>query len=182
MATIDDFIKEHGLTMTAQRIPARTDRAADQWSKDAFHYLATIKNKDGGEHSLAYSMGSGHVEPVPFVFGRFIVHGERATRKDYDRVSAPRFKPRTLFDKELHEQVVRPKQPDLATVLGCLASDCAGYENARSFEDWASEYGYDTDSRKAFATYEQVREQHEAMERLLGRAALQRLMFDTDRL
>ena len=46
--------------------------------------------------------------------------------------------------------------PTAEDVLNCLASDASGYENARDFDDWASEYGYDTDSRRAYRTWEQV--------------------------
>ena len=39
--------------------------------------------------------------------------------------------------------------PTAEDVLDCLANDAAGYDNARSFEEWCNEYGYDTDSRRA---------------------------------
>lgn len=55
-----------------------------------------------------------------------------------------------------------------AEVLECLCLDASGYENADSFEDWCGEYGYDTDSRKAEATYRQVERQTEGLRRLLG--------------
>jgi hypothetical protein len=47
-------------------------------------------------------------------------------------------------------------EPEAAEVLDCLASDASGYDNARSFEDWCSEYGYDSDSRKAERTYKTI--------------------------
>ena len=43
--------------------------------------------------------------------------------------------------------------PTLEEVLETLASDASGVDNARDFEDWCSEYGYDTDSRTAERTY-----------------------------
>jgi len=43
--------------------------------------------------------------------------------------------------------------PTLAEVLGSLIMDGSADFNAQSFEDWASEYGYDTDSRKAEGIY-----------------------------
>lgn len=42
--------------------------------------------------------------------------------------------------------------PALVDVLWSLSSD-AGVLNASGFDDWAAEYGYDTDSRQAEATY-----------------------------
>jgi hypothetical protein len=43
-----------------------------------------------------------------------------------------------------------------ADVLHSLVSDTQGFENARDFEDWASEYGYDVDSRKAERIYQSL--------------------------
>ena len=44
------------------------------------------------------------------------------------------------------------KEPTADDVLSCVSgdSDCADYS---SFEEWADEHGYDTDSRKAERTY-----------------------------
>ena len=50
-------------------------------------------------------------------------------------------------------------EPTSHDVLNCLVSDADGYDNARSFEDWCDTYGYDTDSRKAEATFKQVEQQ-----------------------
>lgn len=58
--------------------------------------------------------------------------------------------------------------PTAQDVLDCLLSDASGYENARSFEEWASEYGYDTDSRKAERVYEQVKTQTHKLRKFLG--------------
>lgn len=44
-------------------------------------------------------------------------------------------------------------EPTAYDVLYCLLSDASGVENSNGFEEWASEYGYDTDSIKAQRTY-----------------------------
>jgi len=72
--------------------------------------------------------------------------------------------------------------PDAAHVLDCLASDASSYENAQSFEDWASEFGYDTDSRKAERIYRIVKRQAEQLKRTLGDEAYQELLWNTKRL
>lgn len=46
--------------------------------------------------------------------------------------------------------------PNPRDVLESLFLDAAGYDNARGFEDWANDYGYDSDSRKAEALYRRV--------------------------
>lgn len=59
--------------------------------------------------------------------------------------------------------------PDAATVLESLLMDASGVENAAGdFEQWASEYGFDTDSRKAEAIFRQATEQTEQLRELLG--------------
>ena len=74
------------------------------------------------------------------------------------------------------------KLPTLAEVLDCLASDASGVDNAQSFEDWASEYGYDTDSRKAEKTYNICVQQAQELKALLGQDAYDQLLYGTERL
>jgi hypothetical protein len=57
--------------------------------------------------------------------------------------------------------------PDAADVLDALASDATGFEQARDFEDWASEYGYDPDSRKAERTYKAIERQTRQLKQFL---------------
>jgi hypothetical protein len=72
--------------------------------------------------------------------------------------------------------------PTVAEVLDCLASDAAGIENARDFEDWCSEYGYDTDSRKNARAYRACKRQAIALNRIMGNDGLyERLLFHTER-
>jgi hypothetical protein len=71
--------------------------------------------------------------------------------------------------------------PELADVLDCLASDSAGLENARDFEDWCGEYGYDTDSRKAERTYRTVQRQAKKLRAFLGDDAYKALLWETER-
>lgn len=73
-------------------------------------------------------------------------------------------------------------EPTVQDVLDCLASDAVGYENARSFEDWASEYGYHPDSRKAERTYRAVERQANGLKRLLGAEVYGVLLWKTERL
>jgi hypothetical protein len=67
-------------------------------------------------------------------------------------------------------------EPKLSEVLDCLASDAASFDNAQSFEDWASDYGYDTDSRKAERTYLAVQKGAVKLRKFLGDSAYETLM------
>lgn len=58
--------------------------------------------------------------------------------------------------------------PTAAGVLYCLLSDTASVDNARSFEEWANDLGYDTDSRKAEALFRSCEEQAVEVHDFLG--------------
>ncbi len=72
--------------------------------------------------------------------------------------------------------------PTASDVLDCLASDACGYDNASSFEEWAREYGYDADSRKAEKIFRTVKRQAEQLKRVLGSEAYETLLYKTERL
>lgn len=74
------------------------------------------------------------------------------------------------------------KEPQVDEVLDCLLSDSAGVENARSFEDWASDYGYDTDSHKAEKIFKNCEMQAAKLRKLLGDNAYNTLLWETERL
>jgi hypothetical protein len=59
-------------------------------------------------------------------------------------------------------------EPTAHDVLSAVLSDASSAENNPSFEDWAGEYGYDTDSRSAEGTYRQVMAQTEKLRAFLG--------------
>ena len=73
-------------------------------------------------------------------------------------------------------------EPEAADVLNCLADDSAGVSNARSFEEWAEEYGYDTDSRKAEKTYKVCVKQAARLLSFLGEGLYNKLLWKTKRL
>lgn len=76
----------------------------------------------------------------------------------------------------------RGKAPELADVLDCLSSDAAGYENAPDFEDWAQEYGYDEDSRKAEKIYKTIEKQARQLKVFLGEELYTALLWETEKL
>ena len=72
--------------------------------------------------------------------------------------------------------IAEPTPPELDRVLDCLASDASGYDNSRDFEDWCSEYGYDTDRRKAEKCYRDCGEQAKHLRHLLGEDSYRELL------
>lgn len=57
-------------------------------------------------------------------------------------------------------------EPSAADVLSCLASDARSGET--SFDEFCSEFGYDSDSRKAEATWKACRAMAPRLARFLG--------------
>lgn len=75
--------------------------------------------------------------------------------------------------------------PELKDILDCMSSDSAGLENSRDFEDWASNYGYDPDSRKAEKTYKSVVQQKQKLASFLefcSPTAYEELLWETENL
>lgn len=72
-------------------------------------------------------------------------------------------------------------EPKAADVLSSLILDADGIANARDFADWCSEYGYDSDSRKAERTYKRAQELSERVRRLLGDEYEERAELARDR-
>jgi len=73
------------------------------------------------------------------------------------------------------------KEPTAEDVLDAIASDSAGIENARSFEDWAGDYGYDSDSRKAERIYVVCQRQADKLKQFLGEDLYNALLWNTER-
>jgi hypothetical protein len=60
------------------------------------------------------------------------------------------------------------KNEILINLLNCLASDFSGVDSSQYFEDWASECGYDTDSRKAEKLYLFLQKQCREFRKFIG--------------
>jgi hypothetical protein len=74
------------------------------------------------------------------------------------------------------------KEPDTATVLDCLASDSSGVENGQDFDGFCSEFGYDTDSRKAEKIYKACERTARRLKQFLGSDLYEELLWNTSRL
>lgn len=72
------------------------------------------------------------------------------------------------------------EEPTVEEVLNSIAMDSVSYLNGDSFEDFCSEFGYDTDSRRAEKTYNAVIRQGEKAENFLGSKLMMELVFETE--
>lgn len=73
-------------------------------------------------------------------------------------------------------------KPRTADVLGCLVSDANGVEKTPNFEEWARDYGYDTDSIKAQRIFQNCVREARRLNKFLGDSLYRTLLWDTDSL
>ena len=100
----------------------------DEWECNA--WVVLFRKGDKTER-FDYYMGTGLVEKLrPVVAGRARFYGGQKTQ---------------------------PKRPDPLEVLHSISRDYVSTVNV-SFENWCSEFGYDTDSKKAEEIYNACRE------------------------
>lgn len=85
----------------------------------------------------------------------------------------------TYFSKGIGH---KGKRPTVSEVLDCIASDASGYENSNSFEDWANDYGYDIDLRRAETIYHNVKAASLNLKNFLGKEAYETLLWETERM
>lgn len=157
---VEQFIQKHGIRFDCHRVEKRPDGLMDgDYGKEP---LATVLARDKMRHfkcriwnaeARAYDIAGRKVPVKLRSFGLYFSQGSGHT-----------------------------VDPTLADVLDCLASDASGHDNANSFEDWASDYGYDTDSRKAEKTWRAIQRSSEQLKRTLGESAYEELLWETERL
>lgn len=169
---ISEFINESNIKMNVTQIPARPDGS----DFDGYHYLVTL-TRGKEKMTVCYSMGYGHAQFDKHSIRRAETLGASFSKYTFDRLYG---QDKIAYAERCGVKVIAPV-PELADVLDNLASDAAGYENARSFEDWASDYGYDTDSRKAERIYSEIKKQVSELRRLLG-ADYEKVLFEIERL
>lgn len=97
------------------------------------------------------------------------------------RVTLRRDRPHRELTTYFSMGYAHSRKPEAADVLDSLANDAIGFENAKSFEDWCGELGFDTDSRKAERTFRIIEKQAKQLRRFLG-DEYDVILYQTERL
>jgi len=111
----------------------------------------------GGRRKISteFTQGVGH---CPSYKQRLTVHDKQQLVRECAQL--------VPADRETAENVA-------LEALWSVCQDCLGVMQAHDFEDWAGEYGYDTDSRKAEAIYRKCLETYMAMRGSFGDEAIE---------
>lgn len=130
-----------------------------------FRWRVTLR-LDGREHTTNFYIGCANIQ-----WGR-IPHLEtgsgsaglareyKAKGKDPSSLLNGRI---TVAALEALTHYTEPEPPTARDVLYCLVSDALSWENARTFEDFAGEFGYSPDSRRAEKIYNACGETSKAL-------------------
>ncbi len=134
-----------GITMTAAFVPWSMSRNKAE-KHPSLNWLVTIHKADRPILTTDYMAGSGHC-PGYKQSDHSLSQAELITWE------CEHGKPGWITaGGSVMTRGGKPIMPELADVLHSLASD-SDVLDASTFEEWASELGYDTDSRQAEKTY-----------------------------
>lgn len=170
---IETFVERHGITIEAKPVALAAHWTGD---KEAQSWECTLKCGKR-EMVTSFTKGSAH-RTWSLRAGVACGYDRPRTYRTNMPASAPRNA--YTYDKEAFLAWSVPTPPSAAEVLDCLAMDASAMDE--SFEDWAADFGYDTDSRKAEAAYTACRESGFALRKLLGSADFAVLLNDVERM
>jgi hypothetical protein len=162
---IQALIDSIGIEYNAEFVPQWKSRNAGEKSP-SLNWTVTIKK---GNQSLStdYMQGIGHLKNYQ--------HGNRLVwYVDAVKLAANtgKWNPNIKYETQHFTKDI-PK-PELIDVLYSLVLD-SDVINHPSFEDWANEFGYDVDSRKAEKTYRECMQIALKLRAMLGNDNLEKL-------
>lgn len=138
-----------GLAIRSEFVPFSKSRSKGE-KLPSLNWRVTL-TKDGRDvHTFDYSAGCAH---APAYKNSRSVDGAALLRWECENGRAGRALPGT----GAYSSRGAPLLPSLADVLYSLVLDGGAIEHP-TYESWASEYGYDADSRKGEATYRECLE------------------------
>ena len=171
-----------GLTVESVFVPFSQSRNKAE-KNPSLNWRVTVKHNGRAILETDYSAGSGHCPAynasVREMGGRNSLMRDGAIRWECERGFAARAfdnagSPSGYVVREMNPKNRHPLQPDSLDVLASLAMD-SDVIDAGGFESWASNLGYDTDSRKAEAIYQACLDIALKLRAALGDTGLQTL-------
>lgn len=170
---LDATIACLGLDYSAYFVPQSQSRNARE-KNPSLNWRVTIKNA-GRALTTDYTQGIGH---LPEEFRRHLQAqkglGPRGLAQIERKVAETGRTGRVLSSPDILTSAKPLPAPLLRDVLYCLVMD-AGVIDYATFEEWASEYGYDTDSREAEKTYRACLETALQLRAILGNENMNKL-------
>lgn len=148
---IDRVAGELGLTMSASFVPWSQSRNAKEKSP-SLNWQVTISKNGRAILSTDYDAGCGHCPASKASVKRAGSHGS-VMRESMIKWECENGKAAWCIESIDHiSGIGKPLLPEFRDVLASLSMD-SDVLDAGEFEEWASNLGYDSDSRKAESIY-----------------------------
>lgn len=71
-------------------------------------------------------------------------------------------------------------EPQIEDIVGCLVTEAGAYLSASSFEEFATDHGYNPDSRKAEAIFTRMGVAADELRNFLGEEILNQFLYETE--
>jgi hypothetical protein len=162
---VDTILSAAGVAFNATLIGETTkdNGGGEPWVCDAWVVTFTVTLFGRIESQrFDYFTGTGQRKPNPSIIAQL---NASALAKVSKRMLA--------WEQHYKSWPDVPQAPHAADVLQCLILDSSAA--SQSFADWCSDYGYDTDSRKAFAVYEACQQSGDKLRKIFTRDELSAL-------
>ena len=145
MTNPQETVDSIGLTVTSVFVPFSKSRNRDNKHK-TLNWIITLHFKNAPLLTTEYSAGIGHC-PSYRQMARYMEPAWKGSRLTYDQAIAQE------CETGRNARTRKPINPDSLDVIYSLVMDSDVLGHA-TFEDWASDYGYDPDSHKAESIYQ----------------------------
>lgn len=161
-----DFMNATGTTIEC--VYSKTGKYFPDDKEERDIYNVTMSR---GNRKYSFSFGQSIVNS-----GFYYTKGKRIVPIDRKRINEKNLsfsikcKDRDFLNNGKSDVIHYPKEPTFYDILACLQK----YETG-SFEDFCSEFGYDTDSKKAEKTYNAVKDEYQNLCALFTDAELEQL-------
>lgn len=176
------IVESLGLTVESVFVPFSQSRNKAE-KLPSLNWRVTVKHNGRDVLTTDYSAGSAHCPAykasVREFGGRDSIMRDGAIRWECEHGFAARAfdhanSPNGYVVRELNPKNRKQLEPDSLDVLASLAMD-SDVLDAGGFESWASDFGYDTDSRKAESIYRACLDIALKLRAALGDSGLQTL-------
>lgn len=163
------------LEYRAEFVPQSKSRSAAE-KTPSLNWRVTF-SRNGRELTTDYRQGIGHLPHYSHAFAKIVVY-DNAVREAAETGKSRLREHKNAYDACQADHSHRPGNPipapGMAEVLHCLLMDAEAI-NAGSFEEWASDLGYDTGSRKAEGIYRECLDTALKLRAMLGDETISRL-------
>ncbi len=164
----DNFINEKKLSLKTKFVPFSLSRSAEEKQK-SLNWKVTIVSPNG-QFTCDYMKGIGHLPYPNTSFMKLNSYQSSSLNEAINSaVETGVARKISIVGKDLKVGIGNAEfpTPTMKEVLEslCLDSDVKNY---LSFESWAKEFGYDTDSKKAEKIYTSCQKAAEGLAKVLG--------------